>query len=415
MAVRGLAAVAAAVLLAATGCVSAQSVRDVGPPAELPPADFQGIQYVDSRGCVYIRAGVGGVTNWVPRVNRDREVLCGFQPTFVEAPPPASPTPPRGASGGAVDLTAGPTGPSEAEPQAEAAARQPTAGGGRRPIEAVASIATPPRTARSTAAVPVEVPAERRPRRITLAEACEGRSGIRGGLIDTRTGQPLDCGPAEVQTVAAPAPIQAPVPRRITLAEACDGRTGVQQGLIDSRTDQPLDCGRAQVETVAVPVVVPEPSGPRRVARAEICAEMAATGRRFINQATGLPVRCAPIPVPPATMVAEAAPVPQTRTVAAVSGSCPGELGRIALSDLPARCGSEAVPPLAGVRLAAVEQSRVSTRSAADLRPFAPRIPASNPAFVRTIDPEPPAGYERVWNDGRLNPQRGIVGSAAPA
>ncbi len=50
-------------------------------PAELPPADFAGRQYVDSAGCVFVRAEVNGTTAWAPRLNRDRTPLCGYQPS----------------------------------------------------------------------------------------------------------------------------------------------------------------------------------------------------------------------------------------------------------------------------------------------------------------------------------------------
>ena len=75
----------AAVFVASLGVTGAlaQSVADVGGPRELPPTSFKGQQYVDSRGCVFLRAGLGGRTNWVPRVNRERQVLCGYPPTLA--------------------------------------------------------------------------------------------------------------------------------------------------------------------------------------------------------------------------------------------------------------------------------------------------------------------------------------------
>ncbi len=82
-----------------TVALSAQDLNQVQAPAEFPPQSFQGRQYVDSRGCVFIRAGIAGSTTWVPRVTRDRKLICGQTPTIPRrvaaapektAPPPAT-------------------------------------------------------------------------------------------------------------------------------------------------------------------------------------------------------------------------------------------------------------------------------------------------------------------------------------
>lgn len=75
--------ISVAVLVAVFGAsaVQAQSAGKLGGPVNPPPAGFTGQQFVDNRGCVFLKAGYGGQTSWVPRVGRDRKAMCGYPPT----------------------------------------------------------------------------------------------------------------------------------------------------------------------------------------------------------------------------------------------------------------------------------------------------------------------------------------------
>lgn len=309
-----------------TGAVQAQIRNQL--PAEFPPASYKGKQYVDSKGCVFIRAGIDGNVTWVPRVSRKRQTVCGFAPTNL--------------------------GQVAAAPQPAPAVEQITLDNA--PRQPAASTAAPVRrtTPRATAAVTAPVAQSKRaPRRVTTVR---------------RVPKPAPAPVVVRQTAPRPAPV-----------------------------------------TVSRPAVVdpaPKPASPATVTTrrtASICPGVSAMGQRYLPTNGKLAVRCGPqaasiVPyrgtgartAQPSYRTSAVAPVLQPAPVPAVRpapvATAPAAQASVGTAPVASRVVRPAVPEITG-------QTRV-----------VPKHVAINRLNTRNV--AVPPGYRRVWEDGRLNPNR---------
>ncbi|MGR3714092.1 MAG: SPOR domain-containing protein [Shimia sp.] len=173
------------------GVVHAQSFSPMDSPAEFPPASYKGKQYVDSRGCVYIRAGIDGNVTWVPRVSRDRKVICGFKPTFDE--PVAGTAPAAKIDKNVVQI----------QPAAEPTQTQSIFGSSGSSKTPTAAAPKPKAAPKAAAPVATTAAAPKTVKKTTTKKT---------PLFTT----PVAVPPAKKQVTAAPKPVAAPKPKTTT-------------------------------------------------------------------------------------------------------------------------------------------------------------------------------------------------------
>lgn len=252
-----LLAATALVLAMGVAAADAQSRLAGHAPAELPPAGFTGNQYVDSRGCAFIRAGFDGRVTWVPRLGDNRRPMCGLPPSVggrtAAAPAASTPRPARSTPRAAPP-------PVAAAPAARPEGAHPScpdnAPFGQPIVREDGS-----RAIRCTA-TPAQVAAAA-PRPVQTAAAAARPAGAHPSCPDAAPfGQPFERadGSRAIRCTAAPAPVAAPVrpAAPVAVASAADAAACLP---LRPRSQQGV--GHVATRPGAVPVCPPAATSAR--------------------------------------------------------------------------------------------------------------------------------------------------------